>query len=246
MPASSLNVPDDVRQSLLEFVDQLVKLYGNELESVIAFGSAVRGGFSPHVSDVNLLVVYSDLNIADLDAVAKLAQQARRKHRVAPRFLSLRNLTNSARYFQIDFLEMAEAHAVLHGRDVLDGLEARPADLHWQIAHEVKRMRMRLKQQYWMNAGDAPMLREAVAQRFGSLVHLMRAYLRLVEGSAPLETGAILDRAAAVLGFDRAAAGHLLAARRGEIVLRDQELTEAFRQLMDLVRALDEHNDRAM
>ena len=91
-------------------------------------------------SDVNLLVVYSDLNIADLDAVAKLAQQVRRRHRVSPRFLSLRNLTSSAPYFQIDFLEMLEAHVVLHGRDVLATLEARPADLHWQIAHEAGRL----------------------------------------------------------------------------------------------------------
>jgi predicted nucleotidyltransferase len=233
-----------MRSHLQEFADQLIRFYQHDLVSIAVFGSAASGSFSETTSDVNLLVVYSDINIADLDTVAKLARTWMRKQRFVPRFLSLRNLTSSTRYFQVDFLDMRDAHVTIYGRDVLDGLEVRPADLHWQLAHEVKRMRMRLKQQFWRAAGDKEMMRQVLVHRFTSLVHLMRPLLYLMNHPAPLAPAEIVSAAAAQIGIDAGFAGRMLALKAGTLKLPAEELTAAFTGLMDTVRLMDEQIDR--
>lgn len=239
-----LQVTDRVRKELEEFVSQLVGFYRGELVSVVVFGSAVSGGYVEGSSDLNLLVVYSDLNIADLGAVAKLAQRWLRKRRFAPRFLSRRNLTESARYFQIDLLEMRDAHVVLCGEDVLAGLEVRPADLRWQLAHEVKRMRMRIKQQFWRAAGDARRMRQVLLQRFSSLLHLTRALLFLQGKPAPLDHEAIAAVAARELGLEADFAVRLFALKAGRWKASRVELIEAFPKLMEMIRRIDSQVDQ--
>lgn len=239
-----LQVPERVRQDLAEFVTQLAGFYREDLVAIIAFGSAVSGGYEEASSDVNLLVVYSDLNIADLGAVAKLSQRWLRKRRFAPRFLSVRNLRQSARYFQIDLVDMREAHVVLCGEDVLAEFEVSPSDMRWQLAHEVKRMRMRIKQQFWRAAGDERRMRAVLLDRFSSLVHLMRALLFLMGKPAPLAHGELLETAVRELGIDEEFADRMLALKTGERKARSAELIEAFSKLMETIRRIDAQVDQ--
>jgi predicted nucleotidyltransferase len=241
-----VKVPDHVRSHLGEFVDQLIHFYSHDLVSIAVFGSAASGGYSEAASDLNLLVIYSDLNIADLDAVAELARTWLKKQRFVPRFLSLRNLTGAVRYFQVDFLDMRNAHVTLYGEDVLDKIEVRPADLHWQLAHEMKRMRMRIKQQFWRAAGDEDLMRRILVRRFTSILHLIRPLLFLQHQPAPLDTSEIADVAVRLLGLDPGFFQRMSALKTGKLKLRRQELTGAFSEMMNVVRILDEHIDRVV
>ena len=112
---AALTVSPANQQGLQEFVSQICELYGEDLISVTAFGSAVTGDYDAAESDINLLVVYSDLDIVELARVADLSRRWLRKHKFAPRFLSKRNIEESADYFQIDFLSMRDAHVVICG-----------------------------------------------------------------------------------------------------------------------------------
>lgn len=246
-PLSSLDrlaVPAKVREGLVEFVQQLVAFYQGDLESITVFGSAVSGGYSESGSDLNLLVIYSDLNITGLGRVSSLARQWFKKHRFSPRFVSRRNFTGSARYFQIDLLEMRAAHVTLCGPDPLEGMEIRPADLHWQLSHEIKRMRMRLKQQFWRAAGDQTALRAILVRRFSSLVHLMRALLFLEQGRVALAAGDIVEAAVAAWQLDAAFCRSMLALKNGTWKPDARGAVAAFSELMEAVRRIDEETDR--
>lgn len=238
-----LTVSDRVRKDLEEFVSGLTDLYGDQLVSITVFGSAVSGDYVESASDLNLLVIYSDLNIVDLAMVSKLARRWFKKRRFAPRFLSVRNLVASARYFQIDLLEMRDAHVVLYGEDVLNGLEVSPADMRWQLSHEVKRMRMRVKQQFWRAAGDPKLMRLILVQRFTSLIHLIRALLFLENKPTSARKREVVETAVRELGIDGDFAHRMFALRAGEIKLRDGELAHAFDGLMEMIRIIDARAD---
>lgn len=238
-----LQVAPAVRKDLGEFVNQLISFYANDLVSITVFGSAASGDYSEISSDVNLLVVYSDLNIADLDAVARLAQEWLRKRRFVPRFLSRRNLVDSARYFQIDYLLMREAHLVLCGEDILANLEMRRNDMHWQLCHEIKRMRMRVKQQFWRAAGDDRALAAILLDRFSSILHLSRAMLYLQGRTAP-RSRLELEAALIELGADRDFLSHMLALKIGAAKPDHDELMRSFPRLMELIRLIDSNVDR--
>src|SRR5262245_23207338 len=142
----SLKLPGAIKQGIRQFAHEVTEMYGGNLVSISVFGSAVTGDYDERESDVNLMVVYSDLDITDLARVAELSRRWLKKQRFAPRFLSHRNLTDSALYFQIDFLDMRDAHVTLCGEDVLSGIQIDRPHLRWQIAYEIKAMRMRIKQ----------------------------------------------------------------------------------------------------
>jgi hypothetical protein len=235
---SALRVPDSLKAGLNEFVAQVVDLYGQDLVSVSAFGSAVTGDYDPAESDINLLIVYSELDIVELARVADLSRRWLRKHKFAPRFLSKRNVDESTGYFQIDFLSMRDAHILICGEDLLAGIQMQPEQLRRQIAYEVKAMRMRLKQQYWRTVDDPQRMRGVLAGRFTSLVHLMRALLLLGGLPAPVRLQETIDAAAEHFGVDRESAVNLLALRRGKTPEKET-LNELFAGLMEMIRKID-------
>jgi predicted nucleotidyltransferase len=236
-----LDIPAKVRKDLEEFVTQLVALYREDLVSIMVFGSAVTGDYDEKNSDLNLLVIYSDLNIADLDAVAKLAQKWLKRRRFAPRFLSLRNLTASSRYFQIDLLDVRDAHRKVYGVNPLGGIEVRAADMAWQLAHEIKRMRMRVKQQFWRAAGDRAVMRRILLARLSSLVHLTRVLLYLRGAAPPVSQPEILKIAVQNLKLDAEFVVQMLALKKDE---GRPDLNALFTGLMDAIRTIDEEVDR--
>jgi len=189
-------------------------------------------------SDINLLIVYSDLEIMDLARVADLSRHWLRKYKFAPRFLSKRNVDDSAAYFQVDFLSMRDSHVVICGEDVLAGIQMRPEQLRWQIAYEVKAMRMRLKQQYWRTVDDPQRMRVVLTDRFTSLIHLMRALLLLRGLPAPVVRRETLDAAAERFGIDRECAARLLDLRQGKTPGREA-LDRLFAGLMEMIRIID-------
>lgn len=238
-----LTVSARVRKDLDEFVSRLIDMHGEHLVSITVFGSAVSGDYVESTSDLNLLVIYSDLNIVDLNMVSKLARRWFKKRRFAPRFLSVRNLVASARYFEIDLLEMRDAHMLLYGGDVLAGLEVSPADMRWQLAHDVKHMRMQVKQQFWKTAGDPKLMRLILIQRFTSLIHLMRALLFLENKPTSARQREVVETAEREFGIDGEFARRMFALKDGELKLRTGELVYSFDELMELIRALDARVD---
>jgi hypothetical protein len=205
----------------------------------MAFGSCVTGDFAEKTSDINLMIVYSDLNLVSLNDVAAIAKRWLEKRNFAPRFLSRRNLLSSARYFQIDLLEMKDAHVVLHGEDLLAGLPTWPADLHWQLAHEIKAMRMRIKQQFWRTSGDERRIRFVLLERFSSLVHLIRALLFLLKKPTPVEHARIMELACAELGVDARFVARMFQFKAGQIQLNREEMVQTFADLMEVIRLVD-------
>jgi predicted nucleotidyltransferase len=180
-----LTIPADIRRDLEAFIGQIFQESTSPPIAVISIGSAVTGDYARKSSDLNLLIIYDELKITDIAAVAPVAQRWFKKRRFSPRFLSRRNLIETARYFQIDFLGMRNAHVLLYGEDVLATIALSPADLRWQLAHEIKRMRMRLKQQYWRTARNEQAQRAVAVTRVSSLLHLYRGVLLLEGRSVP-------------------------------------------------------------
>jgi hypothetical protein len=141
-------------------------------------------------------------------------------------------------------MEMRDAHLVLYGQDVLAGIELCRSDLHWQLSHEIKRMRMRIKQQFWRAAGDAQAMQNILIHRFSSLLHLTRVLLYLEGKPAMSSSEAIAEAAVTELGIDGAFVRQMQALKSGELKLKEDDQVNAFSRLMDTVRLIDERVDR--
>lgn len=235
-----LALPPRIRKDLVLFCGQLQALYGQDLVNLTVFGSAAGGTYREKTSDLNLLVVYSDLNIADLTIVAKLARIWLRRRRFAPRFLSRRNLADAAVLFPLDTLDMQDRHVVLFGEDLVGSLAIDRRALAWQVSTELKAMRLRVKQQFWRTTGHPARMAALVAQRYAALLVLARGILileNLPAGKTPGETQEALARRFA---FRPGLLEGLAQIQAGEARPRRQAAIQSFTDLMDVIRALDD------
>src|SRR5258707_12504490 len=87
-----------------EFVERLRAAAGEDLQSVILYGSAATGEFHPEFSNINLLCILREISF---DTLQKLQPDVTwwvgRKH-TAPLLLTREELERSADVFAIEFM----------------------------------------------------------------------------------------------------------------------------------------------
>src|SRR5205823_8784793 len=123
---------------LSEFVERLKQAAGDNLISVILYGSAAEGEFHPEYSDLNLLCVLRDTSFASLSKIASAVEWWRKKKYHPPLVLTPQELKDTADVFSIEFVDMKQRHRVLYGEDVLRNLDV-PMHLHRsQLEYELR------------------------------------------------------------------------------------------------------------
>src|SRR6266404_5472107 len=143
-----------VEEDLLnEFVQKMRTPAGENLLSVILYGSAAEGEFHPQYSDLNLLCVLGDASFGSLGKISSVMEWWRGKKHHPPLVLTAQELKASADVFSIEFVDMKQRYRVLHGEDVLRSLDV-PLTMHRaQLEYEL-REKLFLLRQHILSAGN--------------------------------------------------------------------------------------------
>ena len=105
-------------KQLDEFVSRMQKAAGENLQSVILYGSAAAGDFNPEFSNLNLLCILRETSFARLSAIAPVVEWWHRHKHPAPLVMTREELERSADVFPIELLDMQQHHRVLFGENV--------------------------------------------------------------------------------------------------------------------------------
>lgn len=166
-------------------------------------GSALREGFDPRRSRVNLLVVASELPSDRLDALsAAIGNDPKALVRFEPLFLTRQQIDASLDVFPIEWLDLQERHRLLEGTDFLPQLIVPRANLRLQCEHELRGKHLRLRQEYLAAAQDPERLRVALANLASGFHTLFRTLLRLRDETPPADAAAVIERVAALYSLD--------------------------------------------
>ena len=133
------------RSALHAAVTALAAQLGENLHSCILYGSAVRGDFVQVVSDVNLLIV---LNESTPAAHATIARAVKGKLRIDPFVIGRPGMERSFNAFALKFLSIQRNYEVLHGADVLAGLDVDPDHERFLCEQALRNVRLRLVRGY--------------------------------------------------------------------------------------------------
>ena len=108
--------PEDKLQQL---VQRLQTTCGENLVSVVLYGSAAREDFNEQYSDVNLLLVVRELGASALHAIAPIIAWWTHEEKLRPpMIMTLQELQESADVFAIELLDIKTSHRTLAGEDV--------------------------------------------------------------------------------------------------------------------------------
>lgn len=238
--AGVLSIPKALNEELKRYCDKLLIIFSEKLISVNVVGSAVTADFYASYSDVNLLFVFSELGLKDLEAAAPIVNKWWKKHRFSPRFISKTNLATSLSYFPIDFWAMRHKHCVLFGEDILKGLIIEKKDLVWQLIHEIKGLRMRIKQQFWRTSKEAHFAKKNILADFNTLFCLLKVIFYLKGLPIPEASIQLINQARQEFKIENSFLESAIFLKQGKIKLGKQNIVMFFDGLLNLIRKLDE------
>ena len=141
-------LPEVVKKVLLPYLEELLKIYEDNLLAIVIFGSATGKDFIPGSSDVNLFLEFRKVDLAVLKKSLKLVVKGMRKKIVAPLFFTKEYMENSSDVFPIEFLEMSGNHLLLYGEDPFVNLEINREHLRLECEEQLRSKLIRLRQTY--------------------------------------------------------------------------------------------------
>src|SRR6266849_5814878 len=147
----------DVNEALKNLVERLHEAAGDNLESILLYGSAARGDFHEAHSDLNVVCTLRLLRVEDLARVAETVKWwTSVQKQPAPLFFTAEELRHAADVFAIELLDMKQGHRVLYGPDVVTGIDV-PMNLHRiQVEHELRTLLLKLLRHTLIAFGEQP------------------------------------------------------------------------------------------
>ena len=230
--------------TLRSFTREMRDLYGEDLISIILYGSAVGPDWVPGVSDLNLLVILREVGPEQLVKGLKHVKKWR-KARISPLFLDPKYIESSVDAFPIEFLEMKEHHRLLWGEDPLEGLEVPQENLRLQCEQELKGKWLKLRQVYLETEGNPKRIRKLMIASLQPFGVVLGALLRL-KGLAvpPREFLEVIAQVEEALGLELRAFREAYQLKQGFRSLDRAELNKLFARYLGEVRRLAQAADR--
>jgi len=199
-----------------EFVTELRRAAGQNLDAVILYGSAAGGEFHAGFSDVNLLCLLREISFANLAALTPAVERWTRKH-PAPLLMTRQEVERSADVFAIEWLDMKQHHRALFGEDVLQGLTVSMHLHRAQVEYELREKLLLLRQQVLQAANHKQRLWELLLQGLPSFTTLFRHALIALGRPAPNSKRETLQFLAQRIEFDPSSFAQLLDIREGHL-----------------------------
>lgn len=193
----------------------LTEALGEDLVSLMLYGSAARGTAVPGYSDVNVLLVLRSATADVLHRAAGALTAWRKAGHPAPLIQTEAEWAASTDVFPMEIQDIREAHRLLAGRDVVSGLETTRADVREELERESRGKLIRLRAEYAASAADGKATGSLLAGATGTFLTFFRAALRLAGRPIPAEPRGVVREASMLAGFDAAAFDWALEERGG-------------------------------
>jgi predicted nucleotidyltransferase len=192
--------PED---KLQELVSRIHYACGDNLVSVVLYGSAARDDYHEQYSDVNVMVVLRNMKPSVFPALAGvLAWWSREEKLRPPTFMTLEELRESADVFAIEMLDIQAAHKTLYGDDVMSGITV-PMNLHRvEVEHDLRTTLLRWRHHLLLTADGDEELKAVLGKSVTSVVTLFRHALIALGENPPHAKPKVLEHAAEVFGFN--------------------------------------------
>lgn len=232
--------------ALQQLVDDLRSTHGDNLVSVVLYGSAAAGETAEWRTDYNLLIALNNITPADLRAAQAPTREWQKLGHPLPVYFTAGELNAAADVFPIEFQRMASARKILYGADPFTGLELSNAHLRHQTEYELRSKLIQLRRLYIPASLSSKKLVDLMCQSLLSFSDLFRAVLLLLGTNAPVTQTECVLLTAEKLGLDQTPFTKVLALCESadEPALSEAEANELFgnylTQIESVITAVDQ------
>ena len=191
-----------VHDALNGLLRDLQNTHGDNLVSVVLYGSAAAGDHIELRSDYNLLITLKRITPEDLRQSQPPMREWQRLGHPLPVYFTAEELSDAADVFPIEFHQMANARIVLYGRDPFEVVQLSDANLRHQTEYELRSKLIQLRRMYIPASTSIEKLCELMSDSLASFAALFRAVLMLYGEDAPVAKPECVRATARKFGLD--------------------------------------------
>jgi predicted nucleotidyltransferase len=139
------DLPVDVVDALDEFASASIDTFGDTLKSILLFGSAAEGRMRA-TSDVNVLMVFSGIDVARVEAWRAQVESLAAAIDLKPLVLLEDEIAAAAEAFAVKYFDILHRRRVLHGSDPFASLSISKEALGRRVQQVLLNLALRLRQ----------------------------------------------------------------------------------------------------
>ncbi|HDQ14097.1 MAG TPA: nucleotidyltransferase domain-containing protein [Sediminispirochaeta sp.] len=205
---------DEIKKSVKEDFLPVLRKKFDDLESLVLYGSAVKGSFVEGVSDVNLLVLTKETHPDRIIELGKESAKLIRRLRLSLHFLTVDEFLNSADVFPMEYFDIQQDHEILWGQDPAEKLQLSKKELRHQLEERLRGSVNGLRQSLLSSQGREKAITQTLIDLSGAQAAQMRAALRLIDHSEiPKENRRLFEEVGRAFDLDGSAMIELLQLR---------------------------------
>jgi predicted nucleotidyltransferase len=233
-------------EQMNEFLRRLREAAGQNLESVILYGSAAAGDYDPEYSNINLVCVLNSTGLGELNAIAPAAKWWRKQNHPLPLVITREELERSADVFAIELLDMQRHHRVLFGKDVVSSLEVSMLQHRAQLEYELREKLILLRQQLLLAAGERQRIWDVLLRSLTAFATLFRHALIALGQPSPASKRETFEALTRNLACDTAPFERVLDIREHRLNRKKFEVEELAAQYLAAVQEVTVAVDRML
>ena len=232
-------------QSLDRLVEELRNAHGENLTSIVLYGSAAAGEAVPQDSDHNLLVVLQRIAAKDLRASQKPLAAWIKAGEPPPVYFTVEELQRAADVFPIEFTQMEKAREVLFGRDPFELVEISRANLRHQTEYELRSKLIQLRRLFVPASVSVEKLAALMSDSLASFAALFRSVLILHGEEPPVSKAGSVLATVKLLGLNAEPFERIRELRgKGRLKLTEADADSLFSAYMDEIERVIQAVDR--
>jgi predicted nucleotidyltransferase len=239
-----------IKEALNGLVEDLKATHGDNLASVVLYGSAAAGDHVELRSDYNLLIALNRITPEDLRLAQAPMREWQRLGHPLPVYFTVEELSDAADVFPIEFHQMANARMVLYGKDPFELVELSDENLRHQTEYELRSKLIQLRRLYIPASTSNEKLADLMSESLSSFAALFRAVLLLHGQEAPISKPDCVRATVRLLDLDPTPFERIFNFRSGEALPgSDKEANDIFgaylQEIEKVTEAVDELDRRA-
>jgi len=228
----------DPKTILPDITDVYKTLFGDDLVSIILYGSATGQDFQPGKSDINFMIILTEDGIEHLDRAFDAVNKWRKKGVAVPLFLTEEYITTSLDVFPIEYLNFQNNYIQVFGKDILKDLEFSPKFLRLQCEREIKGKLLLLREAFLEISGKGKALKRLITQALPALIAIFEALLHLKDIHVPGERREIVRVMADAFDLEHGVFEGLLDIKEDKSKFSDEESLNLFKGCLKEMRKL--------
>lgn len=234
-----------VQEALNGLINDLRATHGDNLASVVLYGSAAAGDHVELRSDYNLIIALHRITPEDLRQAQAPMREWQRLGHPLPVYFTVEELSDAADVFPIEFHQMAKARVILFGQDPFEFVKLSDAHLRHQTEYELRAKLIQLRRLYIPASVSIEKLCDLMSDSLASFAALFRAVLLLHGREAPVAKPDVVRATVQLLKLNPEPFDRIFGIRAtGERPATDQETNDVFAAYMAeierVVEAVDE------